>query len=195
MFFSRVLAASALVGSAVAQGTFSILTPGGPNLWWVAGSQNTLAWTCHTNPPATTYQILVANGNQTILAAPMAIIANVPNADCSHTITQQQAAFEPATNYTVIIADAIDQTKVYATSQPFEVKALGASYPPTSATPVEGASSTSASGSAASNTASSSSGAAAASGSSKPNGAANVGAPFTVGAGALALVGAVFGML
>ena len=75
----------------------------------------------------------------------MAILANLNNADCSHTITTQQAALTPSTGYTLVFADQTDQTKVlpnlilelpmsvlkipfqiYATSQEFEVKALGA---------------------------------------------------------------------
>ncbi|KAH9992297.1 hypothetical protein BJV77DRAFT_906702, partial [Russula vinacea] len=138
-----------LVASAMAQGQFEILTPGGPNLWWVAQSQNTMAWTCHTNLPAATgsaFQLLINNTNPAILTAAEAIIANVPIADCSLTVTQQQAALTPSTGYTLI----------YAVSQPFEVKALGASYPPASATPTETLS-TSAAGSSGTSTGSGSS--------------------------------------
>ncbi|KAI0042610.1 hypothetical protein FA95DRAFT_1474017, partial [Auriscalpium vulgare] len=173
---------SALVGSALAD--FQVLSPGGPNLWWVAQSENVIAWSCHDNPPATTFQLLLANGNQSILVAPMAIVANIQNADCSHTITQQQTNLTPATNYTLIIADAVDQTKVYATSQPFEVKALGATYPAASATPTDDG--TSASSTSASTSASGSAGAASSpSASTKPNGAA---ALQVSAAGALAVV-------
>ncbi|KAI9459167.1 hypothetical protein BJY52DRAFT_1085168, partial [Lactarius psammicola] len=134
---------STLVGTAVAE--FRIISPGGSDLWWVAQSQNTLVWSCQDSPPATAYQLLVNNTNPTILAAAEAIVANVPNADCSHTITTQQAALTPATGYTVILADTLDQTKIYATSDFFEVKALGAAYPPASATPTGTTSSTSSS--------------------------------------------------
>lgn len=194
MFFSRVAsfaALSALVGSVAAE--FSVLSPGGPNLWWVAQSQNTLVWSCTDNPPATTFQVLLANTNVDILVAPSAIISTVNNADCSHTITQQQTNLIPATNYTIILADIVNQTHVYATSQPFEVKALGASYPPASATPSDSGSSASASatasGSASGSTASSTS---SASSSQSSSGAEGLRA--SVGAGVLALVGAAFGL-
>jgi hypothetical protein len=54
----------------------------------------------------------VNNTNPTILAAPEAIVANVPNADCSFSITVQQAVLTPSTGYTLIFADTLDQTKV-----------------------------------------------------------------------------------
>jgi hypothetical protein len=53
----------------------------------------------------------VNNTDDKILAAPEAIVANIANADCSHTITTQQAALVPATGYTVILSAANDQTK------------------------------------------------------------------------------------
>jgi len=181
---------STLAGSAAA--TFQILSPGGPNLWWVAQSQNVIAWSCHTDPPPATgnaYQLLVNNTSPTILAAPEAIVANVPNADCSHVITQQQAALTPATGYTLVFADIIDQTKVYAVSQPFEVKALGASYPASSATPTETFAAQSSAGSTGTSAGSSSS----ATSSSKSNGAFT---SFQIStAGVLAAVGAAVGML
>jgi hypothetical protein len=51
------------------------------------------------------------NTNPTVLTAAEAIVAQVPNADCSHTITTQQANLTPATGYTLVFADPIDQTK------------------------------------------------------------------------------------
>ncbi|KAH9171077.1 hypothetical protein EDB89DRAFT_1811791, partial [Lactarius sanguifluus] len=139
---------SALVGTAVAE--FRFISPGGPDLWWVAQSQNTFVWSCNDNPPATAYQLLYAlvnNTNPTILAAAQAIVANIQNSDCSHTITVQQAVLTPATGYTLVFADILDQRKIYATSEAFEVKALGATYPPASATPTGSTTSTSGSSS------------------------------------------------
>jgi hypothetical protein len=173
---------STLVGTAVAQSQFAITSPG-PNEWWVALSQNTLSWTCNNDPPATTYQLLVNNTNLAILTSPEAIVADVPNADCSFVITQQQANLTPATGYTLILADQLNQTHIYATSGLFEVKALGAAYP--SATPTGNTSSTStSSGSGTTSTASST---------NKSNSAFT---SFQVsGAGVLAAVGVAIGML
>jgi hypothetical protein len=54
------------------------------------------------------------NTNPTILPSPMAIVSTLNNADCSHTITTQQAALTPSTGYTLVIADQLNQTKVLA---------------------------------------------------------------------------------
>ncbi|VDC07415.1 unnamed protein product [Peniophora sp. CBMAI 1063] len=193
MFSVRALAAASLVASAAAADSFSILAPGGPDVWWVAQSANTLTWACHTNPPATVFQLLINNTNQDILVSPMAILANLNNADCSHTITTQQAALTPSTGYTLVFADQTDQTKIYATSQEFEVKALGATYPAASATPTEG--SASATGSAtgtAGSSAASTTASTAASSSSNTSGAmgltASIGGVFFAAAAALGML-------
>jgi len=182
---------STLVSSAV--GTFSILSPGGPSLWWVAESQNTIVWSCHTDVPASTnsaYQLLLNNTKATVLTAAEAIVANVPNADCSHTITTQQANLPPATGYTLVFADIIDQTKIYAVSQEFEIKPLGAAYPPSSATPQESSSATQ---TGASNTGTGTGSSSSATSTPTKNGAFK---SFKVpSAGVLAVVGAAIGML
>jgi hypothetical protein len=54
----------------------------------------------------------VNNTDIKILATFEAIVANVPNADCSHTITTQQAALTPATGYTLMLADPLNETNV-----------------------------------------------------------------------------------
>jgi len=194
MFTSR-LASFAVIGTLIssAAASFQILSPGGPNLWWVAQSENTIVWSCHTSVPSSTnqaFQLLLNNTNPTVLTAAEAIVALVPNADCSHTITTQQANLTPGTGYTLVFADPIDQTKIYAVSQPFEVKALGATYPATSATPQE---SSSASQTGASATSSGTGTSSSATSTPKKNGAF---ASFKVPtAGVLAAVGAAIGML
>ncbi|KIJ63816.1 hypothetical protein HYDPIDRAFT_91819 [Hydnomerulius pinastri MD-312] len=123
------LAAAALVGTASAQLT---ITNPSANSWWVAQSQNTLAWTCNTSPYQN-YTVLLANSNPSILASPLAIIAVQQNYDCSETITQQQSAQPAGTGYTVLLASTLNSTDIYAQSEPFEIKALGAAYPATTA--------------------------------------------------------------
>ncbi|KZV76721.1 hypothetical protein PENSPDRAFT_673350 [Peniophora sp. CONT] len=194
MFSLRALAAAFLVASAAAADTFSVLAPGGPNVWWVAESQNTLTWTCHTNPPAQVFQLLLNNTNVNILPSPMAILANLNNADCSHTITTQQAALTPSTGYTIVLADQLDQTKIYATSQEFEVKALGATYPAASATPTEGGSSASATGSATGSAASGAASSTASASSESSNSSGAMGLTASIGSVFLA-AGALLGML
>ncbi|KAH7924942.1 hypothetical protein BV22DRAFT_1034639 [Leucogyrophana mollusca] len=126
--FSRIALVStvaAFVGAASAQ--LTITTPSA-NLWWVGQSLNTLAWTCSSSPYQN-FTVLLANSNPAVLSAPIAIIAVQYNYDCSETITQQQASQAPGTGYTIQLANTLNSTDVYTTSEPFEIKALGASYP------------------------------------------------------------------
>lgn len=111
-----------------------ILSPGGPDVWWVAQSQNTLTWTCQTTT-ITNFTVLVANGNPQVLTAPIAIIAQENNFVCSQTIGPDQINQPPATNYTIQFANPFNSTDIYVSSLPFEIKALGSTYPSSSATP------------------------------------------------------------
>ncbi|KAG2151161.1 uncharacterized protein EDB93DRAFT_1139496 [Suillus bovinus] len=127
MFRRVAFACAALLSVVSAQLT---VTSPGTNDWWVASSTNTLAWTCSTSPYLN-FTILLANPNSQILPAPLAIIAVQENFDCSKTITQQQSAQPAGTGYVVQLANTLNSTDVYAQSQPFEIKALGSSYPTT----------------------------------------------------------------
>jgi uncharacterized protein YlxW (UPF0749 family) len=45
---------------------------------------------------------------------------------------------QPAgTGYLILLANPLNSSDIYATSKPFEIKALGSAYPPASATPRE----------------------------------------------------------
>ncbi|KAJ7599198.1 hypothetical protein C8J56DRAFT_815573 [Mycena floridula] len=106
-----------------------ITNPGGPDLWWVAQSINTLAWTCNDPQAKPQYTIVLANPDPKILTAPQAIIAIENNFDCSKTITADQIGTFVGPNFTVQLANILNQTDVYAESQPFEIKPVGALYP------------------------------------------------------------------
>ncbi|THG97541.1 hypothetical protein EW026_g4470 [Hermanssonia centrifuga] len=117
-----------LFSSAVAD--LQVLAPGGPNLWWVAQSANTIVWTC-ADSPFQSFTILA------ISPVPEAIIASENNFDCSQTTTAaQQLNFPVGTGYTIQFANPLNNTDVYAESQQFEIKPLGSPFPPASATPV-----------------------------------------------------------
>jgi len=128
--FPRLALTAALVSAAAAQ--VEIFSPSA-SVWWVAQSINTLAWTC--NDPAAaanpTFTVLLANSNPDILVAPLAIIGIQNNFDCSQTITADQVSAAAGTNYTILFSSVNNQTAVFATSEPFEIKALGATYPTT----------------------------------------------------------------
>lgn len=186
-FASPALALAAFVTSAAAQ--LTILSPGGPDLWWVAQSQNTVIWTCDTSPYST-FTVLIDNSDPKILTSELAIIAQQENFDCSETISQYQVTMPAASGYTLIFANPLNNTDVYAQTQPFEIKALGATYPAASATPTGGSSATvSGSSSAAASGASASSTAAT---SSKKNAAGRVAAPVVALAALAAAAGIAF---
>ncbi|KAH7341740.1 hypothetical protein B0J17DRAFT_270697 [Rhizoctonia solani] len=96
--------------------------------WWVAQSINTLRWNCEQTT-YTNWTVLITNPDVTILSGPLALIAIQWNYDCSKTITPGEQ-LKPATGYVMQFANALNSTDVWATSQPFEVKALGSTYPP-----------------------------------------------------------------
>jgi hypothetical protein len=78
----------------------------------------------------------------------LAIISIENNYDCSKTITEQQVTQPAATGYTIQFANILNGTDIYAESEPFEIKALGSSYPATSSAAATGTSATGSSGAA-----------------------------------------------
>jgi len=135
---SRFATAAAFFGCALAQTSLQITAPNG-NTWWVAKSTNVLSWNCKDAPTPAQFTILVANKNVNVLTAPIAIIGIEDNFQCSQLITQDQSNQPAALGYTILFADTVNSSHVYATSEEFEIKALGSAYPATTA----GASSTS----------------------------------------------------
>ncbi|KAI5121434.1 hypothetical protein M0805_006195 [Coniferiporia weirii] len=127
------LTVAAVAGIASAQ--LQVLAPGGPNLWWVAESANNIVWNCNESQ-VNNFTVLIANSNPDILVSAEAIVGIQENFDCSETLTTQQVNFTAATGYTIILANPLNSTDVYATSAAFEIKPLGSTYPATSATPV-----------------------------------------------------------
>jgi hypothetical protein len=106
------------------------ITQPSSSIWWVAKSQNVLAWNCQSGTDSVTnFTVLISNVNPSILAAPLAIIAIQQNFDCSIIITQDEASQPAATGYTILFANPLNNTDVYATSEQFEIKPLGSLYP------------------------------------------------------------------
>ncbi|KAI0659313.1 hypothetical protein C8Q70DRAFT_987097 [Cubamyces menziesii] len=175
-----------LVGTSLADNGLTILSPGGPNLWWVAESDNVVTWTCQTSP-YTNFTVLIANSNPTILPSPLAFLGQQANYDCSKLITKDQVNQPPATGYTIQLADVFNSSHIYAESEPFEIKNLGSAYPASSATPT-GTGSMSQTGSAGSSASQTGSGAGASqtAGNNSKNGAGSLAAPGGLAAAALA---------
>jgi len=119
---------AAFVASVAAQ---SIITSPSAAVWWVAKSENTLSWNCHDPSISshTTFTVLVTNQNATILDAPLAFISPQANADCSKVVGQNQLSAPAAPGYTILFADPLNETNIFATSDVFEIKPLGVTYP------------------------------------------------------------------
>jgi len=183
--FALAATAAAIFGAATAD--LQVVVPGGPDLWWVAQSENNIVWTCDDSPYGN-FTILVANQNPAILSSPIAIVAIENNYDCSKTITQEQANQAPGTGYMIQLANILNETDVYAQSQPFEIKALGSEYPASSATPTATGTQTGSAASGSSSTTSTASG-------SSSKGAASSNTQISLAGLTLAAVGAVFGFM
>ncbi|SJL04478.1 uncharacterized protein ARMOST_07845 [Armillaria ostoyae] len=178
--FTVLATASALFGAVFADLTVTSPSAG---IWWVAQSTNVIAWSCNDSPYSE-FTILITNPDTSVLVSALAIVAIEQNYDCSKVLTQQQVSMPAATGYVLQLANPLNSSQVYAASQPFEIKALGAAYPSTSAA-VE-----SATGSLASASASAS--AASASASASGNAASTLKTSVGFGLGA---IGAILGLV
>ncbi|KAF8908542.1 hypothetical protein CPB84DRAFT_1843438 [Gymnopilus junonius] len=135
--------ALATLSSVVKADPLAVTSPSS-SIWWVAKSQNVLSWTC-ANTTFPQFTVLVANSDPTILVSPLAIIAQQDNFDCSIIVTQDQSNQAAGQGWTILLANPLNNTDVYATSQPFEIKPLGSLYP-SQVTPTANASSASQTG-------------------------------------------------
>ena len=125
MQFLKLAATLAAAASAVS--AFDITKPN-PDEWWVAKSTNVLEWQCKTETTNPQYTVLIGNPNVPAYERPIASIAIINDYDCSLSIANTQADFPPATGYYIQLADPFNNTHVFATSQPFEIKPLGSLY-------------------------------------------------------------------
>jgi len=142
MLFTRlplVVLASTLI-SAVAG--LKVISPGGSSLWWVANSDNTLTWDCSDKTHAQ-FNVIIANSNPSVLVAPLPIIPTLDNFVCSKLIASTILNVPAATGYTIQLSNIFNNTDIYASSEPFEIKPVGSTYPDPSATPGAGNSLTS----------------------------------------------------
>jgi len=140
MLFTRlslVAFASTLISTVAG---LSIIAPGGSSLWWVDDADNNLVWDC-SDKTYDQFNVLIANTNVNVLAAPLPIIATLPNYVCSKLILSTLLSVPAATGYTIQLTNIFNDTDIYATSEPFEIKPAGSSYPASTATPSPGSTS------------------------------------------------------
>jgi hypothetical protein len=112
----------------VSRAQFTVVSPSS-DAWWVAQSTNMIKWSpCMdtADPTVTDFTVLI---NSSTLTQPMAIIAVEAIADCSILVSQDQANQPAGTGYTILLANEVNNSDIFATSQPFEIKPLGSAYP------------------------------------------------------------------
>ncbi|KAH6908799.1 hypothetical protein BKA70DRAFT_1278865 [Coprinopsis sp. MPI-PUGE-AT-0042] len=136
--------AAAMVAAASAVSALDVTKPNSEE-WWGASSRFCIAacsdrfcqlqslptvmdWDCKASDTNDKYTVLIKNENVPTLTIPQAIIAIINNFDCSISITVGQADQPPATGYQLLLADPLNNTHVFGTSQPFEIKPLGSLY-------------------------------------------------------------------
>jgi len=122
-----VAAVAAVLCTSLAAAQLTVTNPSA-SIWWVAQSQNVLAWTCNTSPQ-TEFTVLITNQDKTKYPSPLAFIAIQQNFQCSIVITQDQANQPAGQGWQILFANPLNNTDVYATSDVFEIKPLGSAYP------------------------------------------------------------------
>ncbi|WVQ80740.1 hypothetical protein IAT38_002845 [Cryptococcus sp. DSM 104549] len=117
---------TAIIISALASMASAALTVTEPSAshWWVAQSLNTLAW---SGKEPTEFSVFLANPDTNVLTSMLALASVVPAYQTSLTINPGDA--RPATGYTLLLTNTLNSSDVYATSESFEIKAVGSTYP------------------------------------------------------------------
>ncbi|KAK6971881.1 hypothetical protein R3P38DRAFT_3140216 [Favolaschia claudopus] len=172
MLAKLTLATLALAGSAMADfttGGLKILAPGGDNLWWpifisyvpsadsshqitdicspVTAQPNNIAWSCSSSS-FSTFTMWINNSDITLLTAITPLIAIENNFNCVQGLDGNIITMPVGKGYTIVLSNPSNLTDVYAVSDPFEIKALSAGYPPETNTPKDTGSATVSKGSA-----------------------------------------------
>jgi len=149
LYIATLAALAGSAAAAISAHGLKILAPGGDNLWWIQGADNNLAWTCaEADASAQQFSIYINNSDTSLLTAITALVSVEQNFNCEQDITANLNTAPLGTGYTIVLTNILNTTDIFAVSDPFEIKALSAGYPPASATPVDQASATVSKGSA-----------------------------------------------
>jgi len=122
---SKVLPALLLATFAAA--SINITAPS-KDIWWVAESTNVMTWGCQ-DTSIVDFTVFINNTDPKILTDILAFIAIQANDDCSITVSSDQVNQTAAPGYTLIFTNPLNFSDIYATSELFEIKALGSLYP------------------------------------------------------------------
>ncbi|KAJ7207245.1 hypothetical protein GGX14DRAFT_636801 [Mycena pura] len=128
------LASAGAASAAISNGGLKILAPGGDNLWWLVGMGNNIVWTCGEST-FSQFTVSINNSDISLLTDIQAIISQEQNFNCDQLVTPNDVNVPVGDGYTIVLADPLNGTNVYAVSDPFSVKPVSVGYPPASATP------------------------------------------------------------
>nr|ODN97563.1 hypothetical protein L204_02981 [Cryptococcus depauperatus CBS 7855] len=111
----------------VASAALTVTEPSGSH-WWVAKSLNTLAW--DGKDPAE-FSVFLNNPNTNLL-----VNKHLGFGFYRSRIPDLLDDEPPGTGYTLLLTNPLNSSDIYATSEPFEIKAAGSAYPPQGAVSV-----------------------------------------------------------
>ncbi|EIW70342.1 hypothetical protein M231_06720 [Tremella mesenterica] len=122
---------SLFISSVLGQSDLKVLKPTA-DLWWVAQSVNTLAWSGNTPQ---SFSVFLNNADEKILTSKLALVSVEPIYEYSKDVNPGNVT--PGTGYTIQLTDILNSSNIWAESDKFEIKAVGSTYPPqtTSAVP------------------------------------------------------------
>ncbi|WOO85025.1 uncharacterized protein LOC62_06G008530 [Vanrija pseudolonga] len=128
-FLALALPAFVAAQQSPGKGGLKITYPNSDN-WWINGNTNTLAWGGDTPSPDTTgtFVAWLSNPDVNLLSGVQALSAQTPTYQTSLAIAALNQ--KPGTGYVLQFSNPLNQTDVWATSQPFEIKAANSPYPP-----------------------------------------------------------------
>ncbi|KAL1406990.1 hypothetical protein Q8F55_006403 [Vanrija albida] len=128
-FLALALPAFVTAQQSPGKGGLKINYPDSQN-WWINGVANTLAWSGDTPKPDTTgtFVAWLSNPDVNLLSGVQALTAQTPTYQTSLAISALEQ--KPGAGYVIQFSNALNQTDVWAKSEPFEIKAKGSNYPP-----------------------------------------------------------------
>ncbi|PVG03037.1 hypothetical protein CPB86DRAFT_869955 [Serendipita vermifera] len=125
MMFKKLSVVAAFAAVSTSVNGLSVLAPSS-TWWWQTGDQALFAWDC-TDRSHAQFAAVVTNTNTALLPAGSSILVGIQNNDqCTTNIVPQ---LNVGTGYTLQLTNIVNYTDIYATSEPFEVKAKGSPYP------------------------------------------------------------------
>jgi hypothetical protein len=179
--------AFALVAAALAASAQAALTITAPSSshWWIAESVNNIEWNCGNGNPSS-YTVMITNSDVKVLTSPLAIVGVLNDFICSFSYTPG-TELRAAPGYTLSLTNPLNNTQIYASSEVFEIKPKGSTYPPQGSPTAGSGSGSGGSGAGASGSGAASPSGSAASSTSTPNSAARNGASAVLALAGLAI--------